>query len=71
MPRPGKILCVGLNYRDHARETGQPSPEPVLFSKFANSVVGPGADAVVLPEAADKVDDEAELAVVIGRRASR
>ena len=72
VPRPGKILCVGLNYRDHARETGQAIPEePVLFSKFANSVVGPGADVVVPPEAADKVDYEAELAVVIGRRASR
>jgi acylpyruvate hydrolase len=72
VPRPGKIICVGLNYRDHARETGQAIPEePVLFSKFANSVVGPGADVVVPPEAADKVDYEAELAVVIGRRASR
>jgi 2-keto-4-pentenoate hydratase/2-oxohepta-3-ene-1,7-dioic acid hydratase in catechol pathway len=70
LPRPTKILCVGLNYRDHARETGQPiPPEPVLFSKFANSVVGPGADVVVPPEA-EQVDYEAELAVVIGRRAS-
>ena len=70
VPRPGKIICVGLNYRDHAKETGQPIPsEPVLFSKFANSVVGPGADVVVPPEA-DQVDYEAELAVVIGRRAS-
>jgi 2-keto-4-pentenoate hydratase/2-oxohepta-3-ene-1,7-dioic acid hydratase in catechol pathway len=72
VPRPGKIICVGLNYRDHAKETGQAIPtEPVLFSKFANSVVGPGADVVVPPEAADQVDYEAELAVVIGRRASR
>jgi 2-keto-4-pentenoate hydratase/2-oxohepta-3-ene-1,7-dioic acid hydratase in catechol pathway len=70
VPRPGKILCVGLNYRDHAKETGQAIPaEPVLFSKFANSVVGPGADVVVPPEA-EEVDYEAELAVVIGRRAS-
>ena len=70
VPRPGKIICVGLNYRDHARETGQAIPEePVLFSKFANSVVGPGADVVVPPEA-EKIDYEAELAVVIGRRAS-
>jgi len=70
VPRPGKIICVGLNYRDHARETGQAIPtEPVLFSKYANSVVGPGADVVVPPEA-EKVDYEAELAVVIGRRAS-
>jgi 2-keto-4-pentenoate hydratase/2-oxohepta-3-ene-1,7-dioic acid hydratase in catechol pathway len=71
VPRPGKILCVGLNYHDHAKETGQAVPtEPVLFSKFANSVVGPGADVLVPPEAG-KVDYEAELAVVIGRRASR
>jgi acylpyruvate hydrolase len=70
VPRPGKIICVGLNYRDHANETGQKIPsEPVLFSKFANSVVGPGADVVVPPEA-DKIDYEAELAVVIGRRAA-
>ena len=70
VPRPGKIVCVGLNYRDHARETGQPIPsEPVLFAKFANSVVGPGADVVVPPEAG-QVDYEAELAVVVGRRAS-
>jgi 2-keto-4-pentenoate hydratase/2-oxohepta-3-ene-1,7-dioic acid hydratase in catechol pathway len=70
VPRPGKIVCVGLNYRDHARETGQAIPtEPVLFPKYANSVVGPGADVVVPPEA-EKVDYEAELAVVIGRRAS-
>jgi 2-keto-4-pentenoate hydratase/2-oxohepta-3-ene-1,7-dioic acid hydratase in catechol pathway len=71
VPRPGKILCVGLNYRDHAKETGQAIPtEPVLFSKYASSVVGPGADVLVPPEAG-KVDYEAELAVVIGRRASR
>jgi 2-keto-4-pentenoate hydratase/2-oxohepta-3-ene-1,7-dioic acid hydratase in catechol pathway len=70
LPRTGKIVCVGLNYRDHANETGQPIPsEPVLFSKYANSVVGPGADVVVPPDA-DKIDYEAELAVVIGRRAS-
>jgi 2-keto-4-pentenoate hydratase/2-oxohepta-3-ene-1,7-dioic acid hydratase in catechol pathway len=71
VPRPGKIICVGLNYRDHARETGQPIPEePVLFPKYGNSVVGPGADVLVPPEA-EKIDYEAELAVVIGRRASR
>jgi 2,4-didehydro-3-deoxy-L-rhamnonate hydrolase len=71
VPRPGKVLCVGLNYRDHASETGQAIPtQPVLFSKFANSVVGPGADVLVPPEA-EQVDAEAELAVVIGRRASR
>ena len=43
VPRPGKVVCIGLNYRDHARESGQPLPEePVLFAKFANSVVGSG-----------------------------
>ena len=71
VPRPGKIVCVGLNYRDHARETRQELPkEPVLFPKYHNSVVGPGADVLVPPEA-EKIDYEAELAVVIGRRASR
>jgi 2,4-didehydro-3-deoxy-L-rhamnonate hydrolase len=71
VPRPGKIICVGLNYRDHAKETGAAIPsEPILFSKFASSVVGPGADVLVPPES-DEVDYEAELAVVIGRRASR
>ena len=45
VPRPGKVICVGLNYRDHARETSQELPkEPVLFPKYHNSVVGPGAD---------------------------
>jgi len=68
VPRPGKVICVGLNYRDHAEETGQAIPdEPVLFSKFANSVVGPGAD-VVVPRVVTQPDFEAELAVVIGRR---
>jgi 2,4-didehydro-3-deoxy-L-rhamnonate hydrolase len=71
VPRPGKIVCVGLNYRDHARETRQELPkEPVLFPKYHNSIVGPGADVLVPPEA-DKIDYEAELAVVIGRPASR
>jgi 2,4-didehydro-3-deoxy-L-rhamnonate hydrolase len=70
VPRPGKVICVGLNYRDHAEEAGQAIPdEPVLFSKFANSVVGPGAD-VVVPRVVSQPDYEAELAVVIGRRAS-
>jgi len=69
VPRPGKVVCVGLNYRDHAEETGQAIPdEPVLFSKFVNSVVGPGAD-VVVPRVVTQPDYEAELAVVIGRRA--
>ena len=71
IPRPGKIVCVGLNYRDHAAETGKPVPtEPVLFAKFANSVVPDGA-TVAIPAATQEVDWEAELGVVIGRRASR
>lgn len=70
IPRPGKVICVGLNYRDHAEETGQAIPdEPVLFSKFANSVVGPGAD-VMVPRVVTQPDFEAELAIVIGRRAT-
>lgn len=71
IPEPGKIVCVGLNYRDHAAEAGIPLPdEPVLFAKFANSIVGPGAQ-IVVPQAVRRVDYEAELGVVIGRRAHR
>jgi 2-keto-4-pentenoate hydratase/2-oxohepta-3-ene-1,7-dioic acid hydratase in catechol pathway len=69
IPRPGKILCIGLNYRDHAEETGKPIPErPILFSKFPTAVVGPN-DPVILPRISTKVDFEAELGVVLGRRA--
>ena len=68
VPRPGKLVCVGLNYRDHAAESKMPVPErPILFSKFTTSVIGPG-DAIVLPASSGKVDYEAELAIVIGRR---
>jgi 2-keto-4-pentenoate hydratase/2-oxohepta-3-ene-1,7-dioic acid hydratase in catechol pathway len=64
---PSKILCVGLNYADHARESGQqPPPEPVLFCKLATAWNVPGA-AVVLPAVSEQVDYEAELVVVIGR----
>jgi 2-keto-4-pentenoate hydratase/2-oxohepta-3-ene-1,7-dioic acid hydratase in catechol pathway len=71
VPRPGKVVCVGLNYRDHALEAGLEIPEvPILFPKFANSVVGPGDPIVVLPETR-RVDYEAELGVVIGRHAFR
>lgn len=67
----GKILCIGLNYRDHAAETGMPIPEqPIVFAKWANSVIGPSDDVVVPPGVVD-IDYEAELAVVIGRRARR
>jgi 2-keto-4-pentenoate hydratase/2-oxohepta-3-ene-1,7-dioic acid hydratase in catechol pathway len=67
--RPGKIVAVGLNYRDHAKEGGQDVPErPILFAKWPNSVVGPGAP-IVLPPFSERVDYEAELGVVIGERA--
>jgi acylpyruvate hydrolase len=69
VPRPGKIVCVGLNYRSHLAEIGEPAPDyPILFLKPATSVVGDG-DAVVLPRVSGQVDFEGELAVVIGRRA--
>lgn len=71
IPRPGKIIGVGLNYRDHARESGQPLPqEPVLFAKFVNSVIGP-EDAIQIPPGVPEVDYEAELGIVIGRNTSR
>ena len=71
IPRPGKIICVGLNYRDHAAETGKPIPtEPVLFAKFANSVVGDGA-TVAIPAVMSEADWEAELGVVIGQDGAR
>lgn len=64
--RPGKIICLGLNYRDHAAESGMPVPaEPVLFSKYASSVIGPD-DPILLPADSEQVDYEAELVFVIG-----
>ncbi|WP_231329126.1 fumarylacetoacetate hydrolase family protein [Actinomadura graeca] len=66
VPRPGKIVCVGLNYRSHILEMGRPLPEhPTLFAKFADALVGP-ADPVELPPESEAMDWEAELAVVIG-----
>ena len=68
---PSKIICVGLNYRDHAEESGMALPErPLLFSKWPNSLIGPG-DAIRLPSISNEVDYEAELGVVIGERAAR
>jgi len=68
VPRPGKLILLGLNYRDHAEETGQKIPEvPTLFAKYHNSVVGPGA-AILIPRATEQIDYEAEFAFVIGRR---
>ena len=67
VPRPPKFVCVGLNYRDHAIETNAPVPTvPVLFSKFASSVIGPD-DQIVLPRASAEVDYEGEFAIVIGK----
>lgn len=66
VPRPTKIICIGLNYKDHAKESGAELPvEPVLFSKYATAVIGPG-QAIRLPEMSKEVDYEAELAFVIG-----
>ena len=66
--RPQKIICVGLNYRDHAEEQGVPLPEwPILFSKWPNTLIGPG-EPIVMPAITDQVDYEAELGVVIGSR---
>ncbi len=66
VPDPQKVICVGLNYADHARESGaQPPPEPVLFNKFPTAVAA-HEDPIVLPPASESVDYEAELVVVIG-----
>ncbi|UCD34915.1 MAG: fumarylacetoacetate hydrolase family protein [Nitrospiraceae bacterium] len=68
--RPGAIVCVGFNYKDHARETGRTLPsEPVFFLKAPSSLSGPGDD-VRIPRGSSKTDWEVELAVVIGRKAS-
>jgi acylpyruvate hydrolase len=68
IPDPDKILCIGLNYREHARESGLEVPSvPVVFAKFRNSLIGPGA-AIELPGVSQQVDYEGELAVVIGGR---
>jgi 2,4-diketo-3-deoxy-L-fuconate hydrolase len=68
--RPHQVLCIGLNYSDHAAETGQAAPdEPILFTKSPNTVVGPDDD-VVIPRGSRKTDWEVELGVVIGRHCS-
>ena len=70
VPDPDKIICIGLNYRQHAAEAGQEPPEsPTFFAKFRNALAAPGAE-VALPSASEKVDYEAEVAFVIGRRAT-
>eukprot|EP01113_Clastostelium_recurvatum_P008736 TRINITY_DN1414_c0_g1_i1.p1 TRINITY_DN1414_c0_g1~~TRINITY_DN1414_c0_g1_i1.p1 ORF type:complete len:309 (-),score=82.24 TRINITY_DN1414_c0_g1_i1:23-925(-) len=64
---PQKILCVGLNYADHARESNMPIPkEPILFSKFPSAIIGSG-EAIVKPSSTEELDYEVELAVVIGK----
>jgi 2-keto-4-pentenoate hydratase/2-oxohepta-3-ene-1,7-dioic acid hydratase in catechol pathway len=69
--RPSKLVCVGLNYKDHASEMKKPLPaEPMLFLKPATAILNPG-DAIRIPPGVGRVDHEAELAVVIGRRAHR
>jgi 2-keto-4-pentenoate hydratase/2-oxohepta-3-ene-1,7-dioic acid hydratase in catechol pathway len=67
LPRPPKVICLGLNYRDHAAESGVPVPkEPILFAKYPTAVIGPDAP-ILLPATSAEVDYEAELVVVIGR----
>ncbi len=71
LPTPEKIICIGLNYLDHAIETGATPPtEPVVFSKFATALVGDG-DEIQLPRLSQQVDYEAELVVVIGKAAKQ
>jgi 2-keto-4-pentenoate hydratase/2-oxohepta-3-ene-1,7-dioic acid hydratase in catechol pathway len=71
VPRPPKLICVGLNYRDHAAETNSPVPPvPTIFNKFPNVVIGPG-HPIMLPSNSTKPDYEAELAFVIGRGGRR
>jgi 2-keto-4-pentenoate hydratase/2-oxohepta-3-ene-1,7-dioic acid hydratase in catechol pathway len=68
IPDPPKIVCLGLNYRDHAAESGAPFPkEPILFSKYATALIGHG-DPIVLPPVSKEVDFEAELVIVIGKQ---
>ncbi len=71
VPNPGKIVCVGLNYRNHILEMGRELPEhPTLFAKYPEALIGP-RDEIQLPPESDQVDWEGELAVVIGKRVRR
>ena len=71
VPSPGKIICVGHNYRNHIKEMGREVPEyPTLFAKYQESLIGPNDD-LALPQESDTVDWEAELAVVIGKKGRR
>ncbi len=70
VPKPGKIICIGLNYRDHAEESGMAIPtKPVIFSKFSTCIVAP-QEPIIIPNESTQTDYEAELAVIIGRRAT-
>src|ERR1035437_6524441 len=70
LARPSKIVCIGLNYADHAKETNATSPsEPVIFMKSTTAIVGPNDD-IIIPKNSKKTDWEVELAVVIGKKAS-
>jgi acylpyruvate hydrolase len=70
VPRPGKVVCIGLNYQAHAEEGGNPIPSyPAVFLRGATSLVGPGGP-ILLPQCSNKLDFEAELAVIIGRTAT-
>ena len=69
LARPGKIVAIGLNYEDHAAETGAEIPDkPIVFAKYANTIIGPG-EAITIPPMIEQADYEAELAVIIGRTA--
>lgn len=71
LTRPGKILCVGLNFTDHAEEVGAPLPEyPTIFTKYSNALIGPGED-IQLPAESNKIDWEVELCAVIGASTRR
>jgi 2,4-didehydro-3-deoxy-L-rhamnonate hydrolase len=71
VPKPGKIIAVGFNYREHQTESGmKPASEPALFAKYANAVIGPD-EVIKVPAATNEPDYEAELAVVMGRTASK
>ncbi len=68
IPDPQKVLCIGLNYRDHAAESNMDIPtEPICFGKFGNTIIGPKAD-IRLPKVSSQVDYEAEMVIVIGKR---